>query len=42
MGMRRKDPTAFKQRFEAYKNGKPVKEIYDAGYIKEPVITPDP
>ena len=40
--MGRKDPTAFKQRFEAYKNGKPVKEIYDAGYIKEPVITPDP
>lgn len=37
-----KDPTAFKQRFEAYKNGKSVKEIYDAGYIKEPVITPDP
>ena len=40
--MGRKDPTAFKQRFEAYKNGKSVKEIYDAGYIKEPVITPDP
>lgn len=40
--MHRKDPTAFKQRFEAYKNGKSVKEIYDAGYIKEPVITPDP
>lgn len=27
----RKDPTAFKQRFEAYKDGKSVKEIYDAG-----------
>lgn len=42
MAMGRKDPTAFKQRFEAYKNGKSVKEIYNAGYIKEPVITPDP
>lgn len=30
----RKDPTAFKQRFEAYKNGKSVKEIYDAGLPK--------
>lgn len=29
--MQRNDPTAFKQRFEAYKNGKPIKEIYDAG-----------
>ena len=26
-----KDTTAFKRRFEAYKNGKPVSEIYDAG-----------
>lgn len=30
----RKDPTAFKQRFEAYKNGKSIKEIYDAGLPK--------
>ena len=34
MVMHRKDPTAFKQRFEAYKNGKSVKEIYDAGLPK--------
>ena len=27
----RKDPTAFKQRFEAYKNGKSIKDIYDGG-----------
>jgi hypothetical protein len=26
-----KDTTAFKNRFNAYKNGKPVSEIYDAG-----------
>ena len=40
MGMGR-DVTAFRERFKAYKNGKPVSEIYDAGYIKEPIITPD-
>lgn len=34
MVMHKKDPTAFKQRFEAYKNGKSVKEIYDAGLPK--------
>jgi hypothetical protein len=38
----RKDPTAFRERFKAYKDGKSVKDIYDGGYIKEPVITPDP
>lgn len=38
----RKDPTEFRARFKAYKEGKSVKEIYDGGYIKEPVITPDP
>ena len=37
----RRDPTEFRKRFAAYKNGKPIKEIYDGGYIKEPVITPD-
>lgn len=37
----RRNSTAFKQRFQAYKDGKPISEIYDAGYIKEPVITPD-
>lgn len=37
-----KDPTEFRARFKAYKEGKSVKEIYDGGYIKEPVITPDP
>ena len=26
-----KDTTAFRERFKAYKNGKPVSEIYDAG-----------
>jgi len=29
-----KDTTAFKERFNAYKNGKPVSEIYDAGLPK--------
>ena len=37
-----KDPTAFRERVKAYKDGKSVKDIYDGGYIKEPVITPDP
>ena len=40
--MRQKDPTAFRKRVEAYRNGTPISEIYDGGYIKEPVITPDP
>jgi len=26
-----KDPTAFRERFKAYKDGKSVKEVYDAG-----------
>ena len=30
----RKDPTAFRQRFDAYKNGKSIKEIYDGGLPK--------
>lgn len=38
----RRDPTEFRKRFKAYQSGKSVKEIYDGGYIKEPVITPDP
>lgn len=29
-----KDPTAFRKRFKAYKDGKSVKEIYDAGLPK--------
>lgn len=36
-----RDPSEFRNRFKAYKNGKSVREIYDGGYIKEPVITPD-
>lgn len=36
-----RDSSGFKARFKSYKEGKPVKEIYDGGYIKEPVITPD-
>jgi hypothetical protein len=31
MVMCRKDPTAFRERFKAYKDGKSVKEVYDAG-----------
>ena len=29
-----RDVTAFRERFKAYKNGKPVSEIYDAGLPK--------
>ena len=39
---KRRDPSGFRKRVEAYKNGTPIDEIYDGGYIKEPVITPDP
>lgn len=28
------DPTKFRERFKAYKDGKSVKEIYDAGLPK--------
>jgi hypothetical protein len=39
---KRRDPSEFRKRVEAYRNGTPIDEIYDGGYIKEPVITPDP
>jgi hypothetical protein len=30
----RKDPTEFRERFKAYKNGKSISEIYDGGLPK--------
>ena len=36
-----KDPTAFRERFKAYKDGKSVKEIYDGGLPRYAEGTPD-